>query len=206
MPGLPPQKREAGVGTAGRAAALLDCSAPTAAMATLGAQRRWQRGRRRHLLMGASAPFGLVKWITVPLSLKRLTSSMAGMLFTPSLFSVFCNRLSSVVVVLWMAFFFRRTEPLPPVRTWEAIFASFSGFMAASSGGPHEQSARVAWHVRVGQRVCSSQCVEDGRSLGGLSVRFSHRLKAACVVARGAGRATCARQTTSPSRRAPKIH
>ena len=148
--------------------------------------------------MGSSAPFGLVKWITVPLSLKRLTSSMAGMLFTPSLFSVFCSLLSSVVVVLWMAFFFRRTEPLPPVRTWEAIFASFSGFMAASSGGPHEQSARVAWHVRVGQRVCSSRCVEDGRSLGGLPVRFSRRLKAAWVVARGAGRAhlRATRQTT----------
>ena len=55
-----------------------------------------------------------------------------------------------------------------------------------------------AWHVRVGQRVCSSRCVEDGRSLGGLPVRFSRRLKAAWVVARGAGRAhlRATRQTT----------
>jgi hypothetical protein len=43
-----------------------------------------------------------------------------------------------------MAFFFRRTDPLPPVRTWEAIFASFSGFMAARSGGPHEWGLRMA--------------------------------------------------------------
>ena len=44
------------------------------------------------------------------------TSSMAGMLFTPRRFSVFCRRLSSVVVVLCTIFFFRRAEPLPPVR------------------------------------------------------------------------------------------
>merc|ERR1740130_818263 len=72
---------------------------------------------------------GLLKWMTVPLSLKRLTSSIAGMLFTPNLLRVFCSRLSSVVVVLWIAFFFRRTEPLPPVRTCAAIFSSFSLFI-----------------------------------------------------------------------------
>jgi len=73
--------------------------------------------------------FGLLKWMTVPLSLKRFTSSIAGMLFTPNLLSVFCSRLSSVVVVLWIAFFFRRTEPFPPVRTCAAIFSSFSLFI-----------------------------------------------------------------------------
>jgi hypothetical protein len=39
-------------------------------------------------------------------SLKMLTSSMPGMVLTPSLFSVLCNLLSSVVVVLCTAFFF----------------------------------------------------------------------------------------------------
>lgn len=69
---------------------------------------------------------GLVKWITVPFSLKRFTSSIPGMLLQLSRLSVFCSRLSSVVVVLWIAFFLRRTEPLPPVRTDSAIFLSFS--------------------------------------------------------------------------------
>ena len=95
-----------------------------------------------HLGSARCAPFGLLKWMTVPLSLKRLTSSMAGMLFTPRRFSVFCSRLSSVVVVLWIAFFLRRTEPFPPVRTCAAILASFSGFMAAA--GAHSlRSARA---------------------------------------------------------------
>lgn len=35
-----------------------------------------------------------------------LTSSMPGIVFTPNRFSVFCNLLSSVDVVLWTAFFF----------------------------------------------------------------------------------------------------
>lgn len=36
------------------------------------------------------------------------TSSMPGMVFTPSRFSVLCSRLSSVCVVLCTAFFFLR--------------------------------------------------------------------------------------------------
>ena len=36
------------------------------------------------------------------------TSSMPGMVFTPSRFSVLCSRLSSVEVVLCTAFFFLR--------------------------------------------------------------------------------------------------
>lgn len=51
------------------------------------------------------APLGLVKWMTVS-SMKMLTSSMPGIVFTPNLFRVFCNLLSSVDVVLWTAFFF----------------------------------------------------------------------------------------------------
>lgn len=51
------------------------------------------------------SPLGLVKWITVS-SLKMLTSSMPGMVFTPNRFKVFCSLLSSVEVVLWTAFFF----------------------------------------------------------------------------------------------------
>ncbi len=54
--------------------------------------------------LGWRAPFGLVKWMTVS-SLKMFTSSMPGMVFTPSRFSVFCRRLSSVEVVLCTAFF-----------------------------------------------------------------------------------------------------
>lgn len=50
-------------------------------------------------------PLGLRNWITRS-SLKMLTSSIAGMAFTPTLFKVLCNRLSSVVVALWTAFFF----------------------------------------------------------------------------------------------------
>ena len=50
-------------------------------------------------------PFGLVNWITTS-SLKMLTSSIAGMALTPILFKVLWSRLSSVVVVLWTAFFF----------------------------------------------------------------------------------------------------
>ena len=39
-------------------------------------------------------------------AMNRLTSSMPGMVFTPRRLSVFCNRLSSVEVVLCTAFFF----------------------------------------------------------------------------------------------------
>jgi hypothetical protein len=55
------------------------------------------------------APLGLVKWITLS-SLKMFTSSMAGIVFTLSRFSVFCSRLSSVVLVLCTAFFFLRNQ------------------------------------------------------------------------------------------------
>lgn len=42
------------------------------------------------------------------LTWKMLTSSMPGMVFTPSRLSVLCSRLSSVLVVLCTAFFFLR--------------------------------------------------------------------------------------------------
>lgn len=62
------------------------------------------------------APFGFSKWTMLPSSLKRLTSSMPGMVVTPRRFRVCCRRLSSVDAVLCVAFFLRRIEPLPPVR------------------------------------------------------------------------------------------
>lgn len=52
-----------------------------------------------------AAPFGLVKLMTSS-PWKMLTSSMPGMVLTPSRLSVFCSRLSSVLVVLCTAFFF----------------------------------------------------------------------------------------------------
>lgn len=50
-------------------------------------------------------PLGFRNWMTTS-SLKMLTSSMAGMAFTPILFKVLWSLLSSVVVVLWTVFFF----------------------------------------------------------------------------------------------------
>jgi hypothetical protein len=43
--------------------------------------------------------------------LKMLTSSIAGMVLTPTLLSVLCSLLSSVVAVLWTAFFFLNERP-----------------------------------------------------------------------------------------------
>lgn len=60
------------------------------------------------------SPFGLTKWMMLLSSLMMFTSSMPGMVFTPSLLSVFCKRLSSVEVVLCTAFFFLRGEE--PIR------------------------------------------------------------------------------------------
>ncbi len=59
------------------------------------------------LVMISCAPLGFVKWMTSS-SLKMLTSSMPGMVFTPKRFSTLWSRLSSVVVVLCTAFFFLR--------------------------------------------------------------------------------------------------
>jgi len=50
-------------------------------------------------------PLGFKNWMTRS-SLKMLTSSIAGMVLTPTLLSVLCSLLSSVVAVLWTAFFF----------------------------------------------------------------------------------------------------
>ena len=54
---------------------------------------------------GEILPLGFWNWITTS-SLKMLTSSIPGIVFTPILFNVLWSRLSSVVVVLWTAFFF----------------------------------------------------------------------------------------------------
>ena len=56
-------------------------------------------------LRRVATPFGFAKWMTES-AMNRLTSSMPGMVFTPRRLSVFCNRLSSVEVVLCTAFFF----------------------------------------------------------------------------------------------------
>jgi len=69
-------------------------------------------------------PLGLVKWITVPSALNRLTSSMAGMLLTPRRFRVLWRRLSSVLTFLWTVLRLRRMVPLPPVRPCERERAS----------------------------------------------------------------------------------
>ena len=74
----------------------------------------------------ACAPFGCLKWITLSSGKKMFTSSMPGMVLTCSggvsasrqtvigrtlsRFSVFCSRLSSVVVVLCTAFFLLQTR------------------------------------------------------------------------------------------------
>jgi hypothetical protein len=85
-----------------------------------------------HVLAAIEAwTLGFTKWMTVS-SLKMFTSSMPGIVLTPSLFKVLCNLLSSVVVVLCTAFFFLLTLPLPPVLTALAIFMSFSLFMVAA--------------------------------------------------------------------------
>ncbi|GIL89354.1 hypothetical protein Vretifemale_17179, partial [Volvox reticuliferus] len=62
---------------------------------------------------------------------------MPGIVFTPRRFRVFCNRLSSVDVVLCTAFFFLLTEPLPPVRTAPAIFISLSRSMLVGLADPN---------------------------------------------------------------------
>ena len=61
------------------------------------------------LLRMGPPPFGFVKWMT-SLSWNRLTSSMPGMVFTPSRFRVAWSRLSSVVDTLCTAFFFLQNK------------------------------------------------------------------------------------------------
>jgi hypothetical protein len=58
-------------------------------------------------------PLGLTKCTTSLLSLKTLTSSMPGIVLTPRRLRVFCKRLSSVLVVLWTAFFFLQPQQVP---------------------------------------------------------------------------------------------
>jgi len=58
---------------------------------------------------GKISPLGFWNWITTS-SLKMLTSSIPGIVFTPILFKVLWSLLSSVVVVLWTAFFFLPTK------------------------------------------------------------------------------------------------
>jgi hypothetical protein len=68
-------------------------------------------------------------------SRKILTSSMPGMVFTPSLFNVLCNLLSSVVVVLCTAFFF-----LKKAKT-HSFFQKHIQFLALTITTPGELSA-----------------------------------------------------------------
>ncbi len=55
------------------------------------------------------APLGFWKW-TTSWPWNRFTSSIPGMVLTPSRFSVLCSRLSSVVAALCTAFFFLRAR------------------------------------------------------------------------------------------------
>lgn len=56
--------------------------------------------------------FGLLKWMTVPSFLIKLTSSIPGILFTANFFNVDWSFLSSVAAVWWTIFFLRRGVPL----------------------------------------------------------------------------------------------
>uniref|UniRef100_A0A8W7PXJ9 Uncharacterized protein n=1 Tax=Anopheles coluzzii TaxID=1518534 RepID=A0A8W7PXJ9_ANOCL len=77
--------------------------------------------------------FGLLKWITEPSFLIMFTSSMPGIVLTPSFFSDSCSFLSSTAELVWTIFFLRRGMPLPPMRTSLCIFFSFSGFILLRS-------------------------------------------------------------------------
>merc|ERR1711937_785367 len=59
---------------------------------------------------------GFTKWMTFPSSLKRLTSSIPGMLVALSFLSVVPSLASDCAAALLDAtFFFLRTDPFPPV-------------------------------------------------------------------------------------------
>lgn len=72
-----------------------------------------------------------------PLVICQATAESGRRAVAPA--AVWRKRSAPVVVVLWTAFFFRRTLPLPPVRTWACSRASLSLFML---------------HLRVGSRQC----------------------------------------------------
>ncbi|VEU34239.1 unnamed protein product [Pseudo-nitzschia multistriata] len=64
----------------------------------------------------AAWTLGFVKWMTFPSSLKRLTSSIPGMLVAPSFLSVVPSLASDCAAALRDTFlFFLRTDPFPPV-------------------------------------------------------------------------------------------
>lgn len=87
-------------------------------------------------------PLGLTKWITDS-SWKMLTSSIPGMTFTPSLFKVLCSLLSSVVVVLWTAFFFLRTKYINKVRN------------------KSDMRANMLWHRRTQTHSPMKECMNQ---------------------------------------------
>lgn len=63
------------------------------------------------LLASDAWVLGLLKWMTVPSFLIKLTSSIPGILLTASFFKVPCSFLSSVAAVWWTIFFLRRGVP-----------------------------------------------------------------------------------------------
>lgn len=86
------------------------------------------------LLASDAWVLGLLKWMTEPSFLIKLTSSMPGILFTASFFKVDCSFLSSVAAVWWTIFFLRRGVPANGSRsrlvssrllTYSFIFANF---------------------------------------------------------------------------------
>ena len=82
-----------------------------------------------------------------------LTSSIAGIGFTPSRFSAWCSFLSSVVLLFGMLRRFLRALPLPPIRTWLCSWASLSAFIALSE---NKDSTKTLQGKNIGNRHLES--------------------------------------------------
>jgi hypothetical protein len=91
-----------------------------------------------------TSPLGFWNWMTTS-SLKMLTSSMPGIVFTPILFKVLWRRLSSVVVVLWTAFFF-----LPTVSSLILVYRSRWNFINSSY---YNIKCNVIMRIEIYQRM-----------------------------------------------------
>lgn len=114
----------------------------------------------------------------MPSSLTMFTSSMPGMVFTPSLLRVLCRRLSSVVVVLWLAFFFLRTGAQISLRLLTRIRPNFSqhtpphGALAASADSTCHLCQPFAIHAAVSAAAVNY----EGRRVGNLPTAAYVRL------------------------------
>lgn len=123
----------------------------------------WIWGERR-------LPFGDVKWTTLPSDWKRFTSSIPGIVFTPNLFNVLCNRLSSVVVALCTAFFFLKYKKLSltlSVSWWPSPFCK-----------PAIVQFDSIFHIRCDSRVSFAMEYPQPRKMILKSIRFRVPTKA----------------------------